>query len=86
MINSFLYEVQLGISNALCPVEYTAEDVLNRPRMVNGKWLTLDETWHTEHMRDLADFVIDLLENTADVPQYLAANKSQFTPTNLLGN
>ena len=61
--------VQYCLPNSICPTEYTKKN----------------EEWHQKHLVELGNYIMDLLDKAVDVPKYLAANKSQFTPPNLLG-
>jgi hypothetical protein len=65
-------------------VEYSKEDAGGKPRVMKGEEKLLDAAWHEQHLAELADYVIKLLDTADNVPDYLAANKSQFTPQNLL--
>ncbi len=43
----------------------------------------LDDAWQEEHMKKLADFIIDLLDQADNVPDYLQTHEEFRTP-NLL--
>lgn len=85
IINPVPCEVQQCLGNSICPVDYRDEDVAEKPRMHEGEWQTLDANWHAEHMGQLTDYVLELLDKADNVPDYLAAHKSRFTAPDLLG-
>ena len=77
--------IQYCLPNTICSSEYTEDDAFGRPRLYNGVEQVLDENWQRTHMVDLGNYIMDLLDKADDVPKYLAANITQFTPPNLLG-
>jgi hypothetical protein len=84
VIDSDPRKVQMCLANSLTNLEYTKEDVLGMPRMHDGKKQVLDAAWHEQHLSRLADFVLKLLDDCDNVPDYLLEHPSEFRPPNLL--
>jgi len=77
--------VQLYLKNSLTCLEYTKEDVNGDPHEHDGKHEVLNDAWHEKHLTRLADYIIQLLDECDNVPDYLLAHPSQeFTPPNLI--
>ena len=64
LVETLATHVQSCFENSIMPPIFTAEDVLG----TSGR----DENWHKAEMQKLADFVIQMLDNTDDVVEYLA--------------
>lgn len=84
LVDSDPRKVQLYLANSICPVDYQKEDAERKPRLYKEKMQLLDDSWHEKHLQDLADFIVDLLDNAENVPDYLDSHPSQFSPPDLL--
>lgn len=44
----------------------------------------MDKAWNEKHLTALTDYVVMLLDNADNVPDYLISNPSIFKPQNIL--
>ena len=47
---------------------------MGQARLVNGESKVLDDAWQVEHMKKLGDFIIRLLNQADNVPDYLKSH------------
>ncbi len=47
---------------------------MGQARLVNGESKVLDDAWQVEHMKKLAYFILDLLDQADNVPNYLKSH------------
>ena len=64
LVDTLATHVQSCIENSITPPEFTEEDVTG----VSGR----DENWQKAEMQKLGDFVIEMLDNSDNVIEYLA--------------
>jgi len=78
LVETLATHVQSCFENSIMPPTFTAEDVLG----TSGR----DENWHKAEMQKLADFVIQMLDNTDDVVEYLADESvvGEYKPLDLM--
>jgi len=83
VLNSDPRVVQLCLANSITCQEYCKQDVLGQESLFKGEKKVRDDAWQEEHMSQLADFIIGLLNKADNVPDYLEKHE-EFRPPKLL--
>ncbi len=83
VVDSDPRKVQLCLANSITCQEYCKQDVLGQESLFKGETKVRDDAWQEEHMSQLADFIIGLLDQADDVRDYLKKHE-EFRPPKLL--
>jgi hypothetical protein len=83
VVDSDPRKVQLCLANSITSEKYDKQDVVGQEIHVNGETKVIDDAWQEKHMSQLADFIIGLLDQADNVPDYLKKHE-EFRPPKLL--
>jgi hypothetical protein len=84
LIDSDSRKVQLCLENSLVNTGYMLADVNREARVVRGQSMVLDDNFHRNNLKELQEYVFELLHNADNVQDYLRENPSEkFTPEQL---
>ena len=87
LVDSDQRKVQFWLQNSITDLEYTKDDVNKKKRLYKDQALLLDDEWHRNHLNQLAEFIIEMLDNCDNVPDYLQSHTpADFLPKDLLAS
>lgn len=76
-------KLQLCLANSITCQDYCKQDVLGQASLFKGETKVRDDAWQEAHMEQTANFIIGLLDQADNVPDYLKKHE-EFRPPKLL--
>ena len=71
VVDSDARKLQRCLANSITSEAYCKQDAIGQKRLFKGETKVLDNAWQENHMSQLAGFIIGLLDQADNVPDYL---------------